>query len=91
LVAVWGVALQAVLMALDEEIAERVRRDFRGRDVAWDERWMMGGLCFMVDAKRGGGGARGSAGMGFWIEQALAFNPRAKAPAKKKKKKNAAA
>jgi hypothetical protein len=29
--------------------------------------------------------------MGFWIEQALAFNPRAKAPAKKKKKKNAAA
>jgi hypothetical protein len=36
-------------MAFDEELAERVRKDLRRRDVAWDEKRMMGGLCFMVD------------------------------------------
>lgn len=116
-------------MAIDEELAERVRREFRHRDVAWDEKRMMGGLCFMVDEKMCLGvnadrlmvrldpadyesvlskpgaepmdftgrpmkgfvwvfeeGLRGAAGLGWWMEQALEFNPRAKASRKKKKK-----
>jgi len=38
-------------MAYDEEMAERVRKQLQGRDIAWDEKRMMGGLCFMVDEK----------------------------------------
>ena len=38
-------------MAYAEDLAERVRVQFRSRDVAWDEKRMMGGLCFMVDDK----------------------------------------
>jgi TfoX/Sxy family transcriptional regulator of competence genes len=117
-------------MAYDEELADRVRKQLQGRDVAWDEKRMMGGLCFMVDEKmlvgvsedrlmvrldpddyptmlqRPGAepmdftgrpmrgflwvfeqGIRGPSELGYWIEEALKFNPRAKAPAKKKKQK----
>ncbi len=38
-------------MAYDEELADRVRRIFADRNVAVEEKRMMGGLCFMVDGK----------------------------------------
>jgi len=38
-------------MAYDEELAERVRRIFADRNVAFEEKRMMGGLCYMVDGK----------------------------------------
>ena len=38
-------------MAYDEELADRVRRIFADRSVAFVEKPMMGGLCFMVDGK----------------------------------------
>ena len=38
-------------MAYDEELADRVRRIFADRSVAFEEKRMMGGLCFMVDGK----------------------------------------
>ena len=38
-------------MAYDEELAEQVRRQLIDRGVAFDEKRMMGGLCFMVDDK----------------------------------------
>ena len=38
-------------MAYDEELADRVRRIFADRSVAFEEKPMMGGLCFMVDGK----------------------------------------
>ena len=38
-------------MAYDEELADRVRRIFADRNVAFEEKRMMGGLCFMVDGK----------------------------------------
>ncbi|MBE35121.1 MAG: RNA methyltransferase [Opitutaceae bacterium] len=38
-------------MAFDEELAARVRRYFQRKEVAFDEKRMMGGLCFMVDEK----------------------------------------
>lgn len=38
-------------MAFDEDLATRVRRYFQHKDVAFDEKRMMGGLCFMVDDK----------------------------------------
>jgi hypothetical protein len=38
-------------MAYDEELAWRVRRIFADRNVAFEEKRMMGGLCFMVDGK----------------------------------------
>jgi TfoX/Sxy family transcriptional regulator of competence genes len=38
-------------MAYDEELADRVRRMFDERIVAFEEKRMMGGLCFMVDGK----------------------------------------
>jgi hypothetical protein len=38
-------------MAYDEELAERVRRYLRDRCVAFEEKRMMGGLCFLVDGK----------------------------------------
>jgi TfoX/Sxy family transcriptional regulator of competence genes len=38
-------------MAFDEDLAERVRRSFVERVIHFDEKRMMGGLCFMVDGK----------------------------------------
>ena len=38
-------------MAYDEQLAARVRRIFDTRNIAFDEKRMMGGLCFMVDGK----------------------------------------
>jgi len=38
-------------MGFDELLAERVRELFRERAIAFDEKKMMGGLCFMVDGK----------------------------------------
>src|SRR6266436_3856500 len=38
-------------MAYDEQLAERIRRGFGQRKVFFEERRMMGGLCFMVDSK----------------------------------------
>jgi TfoX/Sxy family transcriptional regulator of competence genes len=38
-------------MAYDEQLAERVRRGFGRRKVSFEEKRMMGGLCFMVDSK----------------------------------------
>jgi TfoX/Sxy family transcriptional regulator of competence genes len=38
-------------MAYDEQLAERVRRGFGQRNVRFEEKRMMGGLCFLVDSK----------------------------------------
>lgn len=38
-------------MAFDEQLAERVRSEFARRAVAFEEKRMMGGLCFLVDGK----------------------------------------
>lgn len=38
-------------MAYDEQLAERVRRSFGRRKVPFEEKRMMGGLCFMVESK----------------------------------------
>lgn len=38
-------------MAHDEQLATRVRQFFKERAVAFEEKRMMGGLCFMVDGK----------------------------------------
>jgi len=38
-------------MAYDEQLAERVRDCFKQRKVAFVEKRMMGGLCFLVDDK----------------------------------------
>jgi TfoX/Sxy family transcriptional regulator of competence genes len=38
-------------MAYDEQLAERIRRGFGQRKVSFEEKRMMGGLCFMVDSK----------------------------------------
>jgi hypothetical protein len=38
-------------MAYDEELAERVRTILAERHVAFEEKRMMGGLCFMVGGK----------------------------------------
>jgi TfoX/Sxy family transcriptional regulator of competence genes len=38
-------------MAYDEQLAVRVRRGFGRRKVPFEEKRMMGGLCFLVDAK----------------------------------------
>jgi TfoX/Sxy family transcriptional regulator of competence genes len=38
-------------MSYHEELADRVRRAFHERNVAVEEKRMMGGLCFMVDGK----------------------------------------
>jgi TfoX/Sxy family transcriptional regulator of competence genes len=38
-------------MAYDEQLAERVRNAFRNARVTFEEKRMMGGLCFMVDGK----------------------------------------
>ena len=38
-------------MAYEEELAERFRRSFGRRNVTFEEKRMMGGLCFLVDSK----------------------------------------
>ena len=38
-------------MAYDEQLAERIRRGFNQARVRFEEKRMMGGLCFMVDGK----------------------------------------
>ena len=38
-------------MAYSEDIAERARRIFGRRQVRFEEKRMMGGLCFLVDGK----------------------------------------
>jgi len=38
-------------MAYDEDLAMRVRRLLSDRNVSFDEKRMMGGLCFMVEGK----------------------------------------
>jgi hypothetical protein len=38
-------------MAYDEQLAERVRHGFGQRKVRFEEKRMMGGLCFMVKSK----------------------------------------
>ena len=38
-------------MAFDEFLADRVRSEFSVRVVTFEEKQMMGGLCFMVDGK----------------------------------------
>ena len=38
-------------MAYDEHLADRVRRQLEQRHVAFEEKRMMGGLCFMVRDK----------------------------------------
>lgn len=38
-------------MAFDEQLAERVRSEFARRSVTFEEKRMMGGLCFLVDGK----------------------------------------
>jgi TfoX/Sxy family transcriptional regulator of competence genes len=38
-------------MAYDEPLAERIRSSFRRKNVPFEEKRMMGGLCFMVDSK----------------------------------------
>ena len=38
-------------MAYSEELAERLRACFAGRSIDFEEKKMMGGLCFLVDGK----------------------------------------
>ena len=38
-------------MAYDEQLAERVRRGFSKAQVCFEEKRMMGGLCFMVNGR----------------------------------------
>jgi TfoX/Sxy family transcriptional regulator of competence genes len=38
-------------MAYNEQLAERIRRSFRRQSVSFEEKRMMGGLCFMVNGK----------------------------------------
>jgi len=38
-------------MAYDEQLATRVRKSFLQRQVRFEEKRMMGGLCFLVDGK----------------------------------------
>lgn len=38
-------------MAYDEALAERIRGGFARRKIAFEEKRMMGGLCFTVDGK----------------------------------------
>lgn len=115
-------------MAYDEELVDRVRRHFRIKEVAWEEKKMMGGLCLMVDEKMCVGvsedrlmvrldpadcaaaldktgaepmdftgrpmkgfvwvfeeGMATAVDLGRWLDEALAFNPKAKASRKKKR------
>lgn len=120
-------------MAVDEYTADRVRHYLQDR-VSFEEKKMMGGLCFMVDNKMCIGvdkskdganrlmcrldpenylhlldkpgatpmdftgrpmkgylfitdyGFEEESDLAFWIDQALAFNPKAKASKKRKAK-----
>lgn len=122
-------------MAFDEYLVERVRQSLQ-RKVAFDEKKMMGGLCFMVDGKMCVGVDKDKQGanrlmcrldpentqsiidkpgakpmdftgrpmkgfvfvadyaieeeqdLNFWVDQALAFNPLAKASKKRRKPQN---
>lgn len=38
-------------MAYDKQLAERIRSSLGRRNVPFEEKQMMGGLCFMVDSK----------------------------------------
>jgi TfoX/Sxy family transcriptional regulator of competence genes len=38
-------------MAYDEQLATRIRRGFSKQQVRFEEKRMMGGLCFLVDGK----------------------------------------
>lgn len=38
-------------MAYDQQLADRITEAFLDRDVAFEAKRMMGGLCFMVDGK----------------------------------------
>jgi len=38
-------------MAYDEHLADRVRHKFRELDIAFEDKKMMGGICFMVNDK----------------------------------------
>ncbi len=38
-------------MAYSEHLADRIRQTFREKRVVFEEKKMMGGLCFMVDEK----------------------------------------
>ena len=38
-------------MAYDESLADRVRRELQAEGVAFEEKRMMGGLCYLVDDK----------------------------------------
>lgn len=38
-------------MAYDEYLADRIRRIFKQKNTPFEEKRMMGGLCFMVDGK----------------------------------------
>jgi TfoX/Sxy family transcriptional regulator of competence genes len=38
-------------MAYDDQLAKRVRDMFKQRNVTFEEKHMMGGLCFLVDGK----------------------------------------
>lgn len=38
-------------MAYDEHLTDRIRDVLSQRDVVWEEKRMMGGLCFMADGK----------------------------------------
>lgn len=38
-------------MAYNDQLASRVRESLRGRGVAFEEKAMFGGLCFMIDGK----------------------------------------
>jgi hypothetical protein len=79
-------------MPYDEDLAERIRRSFAERVVHFDEKRMMGGLCFMVGGKMCVGiagerlmvfvtpaGTNASGDFESWIDRALEFNPRGKA------------
>jgi len=114
-------------MAWDDFLVDRIRQNLSARNVVWEEKRMMGGLCFMVDDKmcfavlKGGlmvriepddlpqlllrdgaspmemkgrpmkgylniapEGYDMEADLEFWLEQCLAFNPKAKSSKKKK-------
>lgn len=114
-------------MAFDEHLADRIRRHLERKHVAFEEKKMFGGICYLVDdkmtvgivgeklmvridpaeekealAKKGAGlmDFTGKSMRGFlyiqpegydldkdldmWIDECLAFNPKAKSSKKKK-------
>jgi TfoX/Sxy family transcriptional regulator of competence genes len=42
-------------MAYDEFLTERIRRAFQDQHIAFEEKKMMGGVCFLVDGKMAAG------------------------------------